>query len=87
MPGSVPPTIDTKKKAFYQSTVYAVSLFAVIGAIYTIKTFGRRKLLLIGHSTILGLLIGLSICNFAGLDFLGFILICLEIAVYNLTTL
>jgi len=82
-----PEKVDTSKKAFYQSTVYAVSLIGVIGALYTIKTFGRRKLLLIGHSTILCLLIGLSICNFAKLNFLAYILVCLEIAVYNLTTL
>lgn len=43
--------------------------------------------MLIGHSTIMVLLVALAVCNFAQADMLAFILICLEIAVYNLTTL
>ena len=57
-----------------------------MGGIYTVRSFGRRTILLVGHATITVLHVLIAIATLAGWSTIQIVLVCMFIIVYMTTS-
>ena len=62
-------------------------MISMIGSVFTLRYFGRKTLLMWGHSIIAIELIVVGLCQIYDYPKVSFVFVCMEMITYNLTTL